>query len=497
MNKIIRFSKFMLIIILILFTFSLNNLNAAIVELPNQNQVPNMITMSLFEDSTSQMAFNWNTNWETNSDLQIVVFGNDFSSSSLLKYKGTTEKSKVENDGFIHQVIAKDLAPGTKYSYRLGDEELGIWSTVGTFTTASGEGSFNFIHISDPQGYEENHYVNYQELLNKSIEETNPEFIALTGDIVNDSYKDSVPVIQQWNWALTMQRDIIQNIPVMACAGNHDAADHDFNSRFNFPTDEQSEMVNGSYYSYDYNNVHFIVLNTNDSSNTLGSLKGLSDIQINWLINDLETNKNSTFTIVMMHKGIYDAGGHCSNKDGEDGDSALIRNQLTPIFTKYNVDLVLQGHDHLYSRSYPISGQFNGELSLTIDTSEKTVTTFNGLDYHMYNNPNGPIYLNSGTASGSKYYSVVDYDSEKIPIENSDSSSDRMFTDITIEDSNLYATVYKLSNGKISVFDTFGISKNSVKQSSNEWIYYTVGAVVTVLIACGIVLIVCKRKGKL
>ena len=491
---------FILALLITVFIVNIPSANAAIVLLPNQNQAPKMITMSLYEDS-STMAFNYNTAWETDTVLQVVEKGQEFSEANIIEFNGTTTKSQVLNDGFIHKVVATGLKENTTYEYRLGDKSLNNWSDVGSFTTANNSNSLRFIHVSDPQGYEEIHYENYNELLTRAIEQSNPNFIALTGDVVNSSYADAVPNLQQWHWALTDQKQILQNVPVMACAGNHDAASNDFSSRFNNKVAQNSDTQTGTYYSFNYNNVHFVVLNTNDSSNVSGQLKGLSNTQITWLINDLSEN-NSLFTIVMMHKGIYDSGGHSSNMEGEDGDIALIREQLTPIFAQYNVDLVLQGHDHLYSRSYPItSDDSNGFKVIADKNSEKVTAEYNGLSYDMYQKPNGVIYLNSGTASGSKYYAPVSYNEELIPIETTDGSSDRMYTEIVIEEGNLYATVYKLNNKKLSVFDTFGISKTTtsgvnanVNNPQTDNTIYIIGGVLLATLLVGIVLIVIKKK---
>ena len=465
MNKIVK-KLFILVLFLGLFFINIPSANAAIIPLPNQNQAPKMITMSLYDDYKS-MAFNYNTAWDTDTILQVVLDGEDFSGENIKEYVGTTEKSKVLNDGFIHKVVATNLEANMKYLYRLGDKELNNWSDVGSFTTANNSDSLRFIHISDPQGYEEIHYDNYNELLTIAVANSNPNFILLTGDVVNASYKDAAPNLQQWHWALTDQKEILQNIPIMAVAGNHDEASYDFVSRFNNKLALDSDTVSGTYYSFDYNNVHFVALNTNDTIKELDSLRGLSTAQIYWLENDLEKNK-SKFTIVMMHKGIYDAGGHCSNMDGEDADIALIREQLTPIFAKYKVDLVLQGHDHLYSRSYPIIGNSGPEFKPLVDNSViKEEVLYNDLIFDMYNNPNGTIYLNSGTASGSKYYAPVNYDSEMIPIEVADGSNDRMYTEFVIEGDKLYATVYKLNNKRLTVFDTFAISKDSSQLDTN------------------------------
>lgn len=445
------------------------NIHKSITELPNANQEPRMVTMSFHKDTTTQMAFNWNTTWKTDTDLQVVEKSiSDFDSTSVKEYKGTSSKGLVTNDGFIHQAVATNLTPNTSYVYRVGDKETNIWSQVGEFKTAGNGDEMTFVHISDPQGYEEIHYDNYNELLKAAVQESNPDFFMLSGDIVNDSYIDSTPKLQQWEWALTKQKEIMQNYPFMTTPGNHEEAANDYNSRFNLPVAENGLSESGSYYSFDYQGSHFISLNTNDTIRDEANARGLSDNQMTWLENDLKAAKDSNFIVVMMHKGIYDAGGHCSNLDGADYDIEKIREQLSPLFTTYNVDLVLQGHDHLYSRSYPLQGSMNGELVTVKDpNASKKEVVHQGVTTKVYENPNGTIYLNSGTASGSKYYAVVDYDKEAIPLEVTDSPSHRMFTEITIEGKSLYGKVYKLIEGENILFDSFGIEKNDNKQDND------------------------------
>lgn len=459
-----------IIALVALLSPSVVNVNKAITELPNANQTPRMVTMSLYKDTKTQIAFNWNTTWKTDTILQVVEKSNgDFASSTTMEFTGDLTKSPIVDDGFIHRVVASGLKENTTYQYRVGDKEINNWSDVGEFTTAESKNGAKFVHISDPQGYEEIHYDNYQELLYAAMEESNPDFFMLSGDIVNDSYEDATPKLQQWEWALTKQKDIMLNVPFMTTPGNHEAAANDYNVRFNHPVPDGGYTESGSYYSFNYQGSHFISLNTNDTINTVETSRGLSDSQITWLENDLKNAVNADFIVVMMHKGIYDAGGHCSNLDGADYDIAHIREQLSPLFTKYNVDLVLQGHDHLYSRSYPLTGNIAEELVTLADTNaSKKEIVYDDVTMNVYENPQGTIYLNSGTASGSKYYQVVDYDRETIPLEVTDSPSNRMFTEITIEGKNLYAKVYKLIDGETVLFDSFGIEKNSNSNNNNN-----------------------------
>ena len=83
------------------------------------------------------------------------------------------------------------------------------------------------------------------------------------------------------------------------------------------------------------------------------------------------------------------------------GVALLLRKQLQGVFAQYGVDIVLQGHDHCVSRTYPIDGQGNAQL-------EKWQTE-NGVSYSV--DPNGVIYMMEGTAGG-KTYNVVAVDSK-------------------------------------------------------------------------------------
>ncbi len=55
--------------------------------------------------------------------------------------------------------------------------------------------------------------------------------------------------------------------------------------------------------------------------------------------------------MVTFHQDIYGSG-----VDHSDSDGMVLRTQLTPMFDKYDIDVVLQGHDHTYSRTYQLTG---------------------------------------------------------------------------------------------------------------------------------------------
>jgi len=135
------------------------------------------------------------------------------------------------------------------------------------------------------------------------------------------------------------------------------------------------------YYSFDINNVHVLTMATEEK------FEPNSD-QYNFVVNDLRkaaNNPDIKWIIVTMHYPFYSSPNTC--KESDCAGNAESRELFHPLFDKYGVDLVLQGHVHNYQRSFPL--KFNQESS-----SKPLVTSTNKAEY---NNPNGVIFAIVGT----------------------------------------------------------------------------------------------------
>ena len=139
--------------------------------------------------------------------------------------------------------------------------------------------------------------------------------------------------------------------------GNHDYANVPYQSTqslttnfeyynaFTMPTNaEIGGIASGTekYYSYNFGNAHFVVLDSFGAFNNSGST------MYNWLQADLQANTQK-WTVVYFHHPPYTKGTHNSDTEIE---SINIRQNLNPVFEANNVDLVLSGHSHVYERSY-------------------------------------------------------------------------------------------------------------------------------------------------
>lgn len=498
MEKLLNKKNLILAVILIaiLVTGFMPVQFASAEEIANKNKVPRMVTVTFWGQDGTQMSFNWNTTDYIDSDVWVVEAddASGFNSAKVIKTQGEYHISRASaSDGFIHTCVVSGLKLGTKYLYKVGDAELNIFSEVGSFTTESGDAKpFTFIHVSDPQSDAENYYKIYKEVLRSAVDNCKPSFIVNTGDIVNNNWLGYVPNLDQWEWALTDTFDVMKDYPIVATAGNHEAADYDFASRFNFDTPSGASTKSGVYYSFNYNNAHFIALNTNDTTDPhSSSATGLSDEQINWLKSDLEANKEAKWKIVMMHKAFYDCGDGGNNTLGTDYDVMVMRKQLAPLFTQYGVDLVLQGHDHLYSKSYPLSSRLDGEGEVISNatTTEIIKKEYNGGMYDFYNNPNGTIYINSGSASGWKVFNPVqNYPTDLI--EKADKGT-VMYTAVTVDGENLFVHTYTLDGKFESVpYYSFGVAKTALNNSNDTTAMLPVWAL-TLIIVASVLIVIC------
>ncbi len=270
--------------------------------------------------------------WFTNVDCATVVSYSD----GVNTY--TAEGSSAEWEGnFAHKVLLTDLTPGTTYTYKVGDGT--VWSETGSFTTDDGDDKTEFIAIADIQASNAENFEKGANVLNTALElYPDADFVTNLGDFTDDSTNE------EWDFYDAALGSINRNITLAPVSGNHDGLGvwDWFETMFNLDTSESVQNLNGVNYSFDYGNIHFAVLNTND-------LLSISEPQLVWLRNDM----NSTacdWKVVLMHKSPYSLG-----KDAKWPDALYLKEALAPVLDECNVDLVLSGHDHQYLRTKPLT----------------------------------------------------------------------------------------------------------------------------------------------
>lgn len=431
-------------------------------------RLPSQITVTLGEDSATQANITWLTKYSlTATDIELVPYSEnpvftgeptddsriDASSETVIRsYPGADlgifALLNYESEYVHHTVKLTGLEPGTKYSFRIGDAERGWWSEAGVIQTAGGaDEAFSFIYLTDPQAQRPDHYERYAEVI-ETAHALYPDakFVVSAGDQVDMGTNN-----KHWNYFLNSTDEFL-SLPFMPTTGNHEDEGAVLTGIFELPNVPEQNLDTGVFYSYEYNGVHLTVLNTNDDEDDK-----LSNEQIDWLTNDIK-NSNAKFNVVVLHKAPYSNGSHV-----DDGEVEGIRSQLCALLPYLGVDLVLQGHDHVYLRTDVLNA------NAVVPTKTETVS-YNGQDYEMKINPKGTIYSICGT-SGVKVYDTVDVEATDSVFPRAEAiveSEYSMFSAITVDGDRLYYNAYQVVDGEAVCVDSFAIESSDPASPSDK-----------------------------
>ncbi len=171
------------------------------------------------------------------------------------------------------------------------------------------------------------------------------DFLLNVGDIVNDGYD-----ILLWEIALEEIAPISAEYPYYPILGNHErghelgvSGEDVFSMLFSNPG-QASGSDNELYYSFDYSNAHFTVLDTNTDIDPESE-------QGQWLRADLEAacnNTNILWKFLLFHHPPFSS----SLVGIGDERSLLTWEFIPPIAQEFEVDIVFAGHQHCYERSF-------------------------------------------------------------------------------------------------------------------------------------------------
>ena len=342
---------------------------------------PAFLTIASHTSKTTDPPYDIHLNWQHDSSTAMTVVWETTASTtgSTVKYGPDTDYGQIATgttdnqgtNGLIHIVEITGLLADTTYHYACG-ADTGGWSADSTVITApAGPADFVFCAMGDSR----DNPSEFSKIVGKA-NAVNPLFTAFTGDLCGS---DSANDYDIWfsNW-----EQLGDHSPIAPALGNHEAGAINYLHRFALPNNER-------WYSFNYSNMHIIVLSTSLDSYSQGT------DQYTWFVNDLKAAANDSmhpWKIVIFHNPSYNAGGH-------DGDPN-VQNILSPLLSEYKVDLVFNGHNHYYERTYPLKG----------GGANPTVTDTN---LHYYKNPDGVIYATTGSCGaplydiGSAYYLAV------------------------------------------------------------------------------------------
>ena len=204
----------------------------------------------------------------------------------------------------------------------------------------------------------------------QNVLNADPDLIITTGDHVKDEKSADC-------W-IKMSQNIKDKMKI--AIGNHDA---EFKKIYKQIVDYH--QIDNPYYSYDYQNIHFISMSTEHPYETESK-------QYEFIENDLKEtsdNPNIDWIVVHQHKPLYS-----TKQDKQESND--LRDIYQPLFQTYDVDLVISSHNQYYERTYPILYNENDELNNDkSDTPDPIIAIDSQYEYPP---TDGIVFLSVGTA---------------------------------------------------------------------------------------------------
>jgi acid phosphatase type 7 len=343
---------------------------------------------------------------------------------------------------YSDKVTVGDLSSGTAYSYRVGDGK--IWSSVYTFKTGN-LSSISFAAFGDPQmgasGDLEHDRAGWKKTL-ETVTKKHPDinFLFSLGDQVNDY--DSLSK-QQAEYKVFLNpdsdRNYMQEYQLAAFEGNHDhQMGRYFSFHYNLPnvselgqTSNNNSLNNDGDYWFTYGPALFMILEGNNFYDTAAHSQFIEKA--------LSANKGVKWTIVAFHQAPYSEANHAAANKPDD-DVMFMRQNWTKMMDTYHIDVVMNGHDHYYTRTWQM---YSG---MPVDTVKTDTVT----------NPKGTVYITLDSGTGSKYYKYntsADHSFSAVGWQNNQPT----YSYITMTGSQFKITTYETDTG--SIIDTYTINK--------------------------------------
>ena len=341
---------------------------------------PDHVMLTWTTDPKSTQTIVWRVQSNQESDKIQWIKADEFKKSAWER----SAQAVATKDSFqtktgevaLQYATLKDLKPGTHYFYRLqtGDK----WSDPFDFTTESAtKKPFKCLIFGDSQsGLPKNpEYGPWRTTINNAYQaHLDAAFFMMVGDLVEVGQD-----IDHWNRWYEAAKAVADKIPNMAVPGNHETYDvpeenHSvkplfFTKQIKLPANGPADLV-GQVYSFDYGEVHFAILDSQvDEEGQY--IPNMLQLEADWLDSDLAATTQK-WKVVLFHKTPYYNKAVRANEK--------VKAVLLPVIDKHHVDIVINGHDHGYSRTYPIYQ-----------------------DSYMPNPANGTVYVVAGR-SGNKFY---------------------------------------------------------------------------------------------
>lgn len=378
----------------------------------------------------SQMNFSWYASTEEAGTVLVAKTSQLADGAMPADAQQVTAQSAESNrSGFYsNQCVVTGLEADTEYAYQLVNGST--VSPVYHFTTAQ-SGAFKFLFVGDPQlgasGDLTSDNSGWASTLAAAVQKVpDAAFLLSAGDQVNIADNEA-------QYSAYLEQTQLYQLPVATVVGNHDSSSDSYDQHFNVANESSYGRTDaGGDYWFSYNGVLFMVLNVNNMS--------AAEHQM-FMKEAISQNQDASWKVVTMHHSVYSVANHAT-----ESDILQRRNELVPIFQALDVDVVLQGHDHVYVRSYMMNGLNPVTDPAAYDTPEQNSVT----------DTDDILYVTANSASGSKYYEIKNESFPYAAVKSQEHTP--TYSEVSVSDSQFRITTYRTNDG--SVLDTFAINRS-------------------------------------
>jgi len=395
---------------------------------------PDHIHTSFAGPATSTFAVNWRTRGDDTRAAQVLygtdeaaVTAADGPGAGVLAQDGHSF-SYDRSGGFrIHEAHVCGLTPSTRYFYKVGG--AGVWSAVFDVGTSPAIGTPEIWRFA-VTGDSRNEPAIFAETQVR-VQEAGVDMQVFSGDaVVLGPNQGEWDALFEATSGGTSVQDVLAHIPFMVANGNHDGLAVNYLAQFALPQ-QVSEKERGEgeeWYSFDYGNAHFVVLN--DTS----TIELINNEERAWLRADLMAVDRAVtpWIFVVHHKPMY------TSATAHDPDVSL-RASWQPIYDEFGVDFVFNGHNHNYERSLPIRGFASGTTEGQVQPAAANgiPQAANGTVYVVAAGAGAPLYGVDGASTG---YTVL-------------AESTRNYVIVEIEGKAMRYKAFRLDGTELDVFE--------------------------------------------
>ncbi|MCA9670027.1 MAG: metallophosphoesterase [Myxococcales bacterium] len=291
-----------------------------------------------------------------------IVWRTDVASEGRVRYgESLAAMSGSADDSAVavqHEVRITGLKPGTRYFYSVGTKSQALAGgdaahAFRTSPTLGTRGPYRLWIVGD-SGTGGSQQAAVRDAMLAHVGQSRPDLFLHMGDMAYNDGKDAEFQVGFFN----MYQSILRDTVCWPTMGNHEGHSASSSTQSGPYYDayvlpkaaEAGGLASGTeaYYSFDYANAHFVVLDSHDSP------RSPTGAMLTWLKSDLAAT-SQPWVIAYWHHPPYTKGSHDSDTEGQLRD---MRENALPILEAAGVDLVLGGHSHIYERSYLVQGAY-------------------------------------------------------------------------------------------------------------------------------------------